>query len=303
MSSLSDIKNAVTDTFFKVLTLISPKLNTQVLYRLKFGKWLDWTNPQTSNEKILWLKLHTYYKNPLITQCADKYAVRDYVNHHGCGDILNDLYGVWTDPKEIDFEQLPDKFVLKSNYFYHMNLVVTDKKQLDIPATRRLLQSWMRSNGHLLCAEMQYAGMEKKIIAERYIETSNGDAPADYKVYCCNGQPTYVMVCIGRSATEQPKFYYFDIAGHLQREMTKDGLEAPADFHYDIPAGWDKMIACAKQLSAPFPFVRTDFYIEQGKVIFGELTFTPAAGLDTGKLAYTDKLLGDMITLPATNEL
>jgi len=303
MSSLSDIKNAVTDTFFKVLTLISPKLNTQVLYRLKFGKWLDWTHPQTSNEKILWLKLHTYYKNPLITQCADKYAVRDYVNHHGCGDILNDLYGVWTDPKEIDFDQLPDKFVLKSNYFYHMNLVVTDKKQLDIPATRRLLQSWMRSNGHLLCAEMQYAGMEKKIIAERYIETSNGDAPADYKVYCCNGQPTYVMVCIGRSATEQPKFYYFDIAGHLQREMTKDGLEAPADFHYDIPAGWDKMIACAKQLSAPFPFVRTDFYIEQGKVIFGELTFTPAAGLDTGKLAYTDKLLGDMITLPATNEL
>jgi len=293
----------LTDNIFKLLTLVSPKLNTQVLYRLHFGKWLDWNHPQTSNEKILWLKLNTYYRNPLVTQCADKYAVREYVEKQGCGDILNELYGVWTNPKDIDFDRLPDKFVLKSNYFYHMNLIVTDKKQLDMAATQRLLQSWQRCNGHLKCSEMQYADMEKKIIAERFIETADGQAPADYKVYCCNGQPTYVMVCIGRSATEQPKFYYFDIAGHLQREMTRDGLEAPEDFHYDIPAGWDKMIAYAKKLSAPFPFVRTDFYIEQGKVIFGELTFTPAAGLDTGKLAYTDKLLGNLITLPLSHEL
>ena len=301
MNSLSDIKTAIADTLFKLLTLVSPKLNTQVLYRLHFGKWLDLNHPQTSNEKILWLKLHTYYRNSLVTQCADKYAVREYVKQQGCGDILNELYGVWTNPEDIDFEQLPDKFVLKSNYFYHMNLIVPDKKQLDIAATRRILHSWLRSNEHLLCSEMQYADMEKKIIAERFIETPDGESPADYKVYCCDGQPTYVMVCVGRSATEQPKFYYFDIAGHLQREMTKDGLEAPDDFQYDIPAGWDKMIACAKKLSSPFPFVRTDFYIEQGKVIFGELTFTPAAGLDTSKLTYTDKLLGDLIQLP--NEL
>jgi len=298
MNSLSDIKTAIADTLFKLLTIVSPKLNSDILYRLHFGKWMDWKHPQTSNEKILWLKFHTYYRNPLITQCADKYAVREYVKKQGCGEILNELYGVWTRPEDIDFDLLPDKFVLKSNYFYHMNLIVTDKKQLDIPATRRLLQSWMRSNGHLKCAEMQYADIEKKIIAERFIETQDGEAPADYKVYCCNGRPTYVMVCVGRSATEQPKFYYFDINGRLQREMTKDGLEAPEDFQYDIPAGWNQMITYAKKLSVPFPFVRTDFYLEQGKVIFGELTFTPAAGLDSAKLAYTDKILGDLIQLP-----
>ncbi len=287
----------ITDCILKTLTRISPTLNTQVLYRLKFGKWLDLKHPQTSNEKVLWLKLNTYYKNPLITQCADKCAVREYVEKQGCGAILNELYGVWTNPDDIDFQSLPNKFVLKCNYFYHMNLVVTDKSQLDIPATCQLLHTWLHSNGHLQFSEMQYADMPKKILAEKFIETQDGLAPTDYKIYCCNGQPTYVMVCVGREQDVKPKFYYFDTKGNLQRNMTQDGIDAPADFRYTIPQGWDQMIEYAKILSAPFPFVRADFYLENGQVIFGELTFTPAAGLDTGKLPYTDKLLGDLIKL------
>ena len=286
------------EAFFNLLTCISPKLNTQVWYRHKFGKRLDLNNPQTSNEKVLWLKLNTYYNNPLITQCADKYAVREYVAKQGCGDILNELYGYWTNADDIDFDKLPNKFVLKNNYFYHMNLVVTDKSKLDIEATRRLMAQWLKSNGHLYRSEMQYAAIPKKIIAEKFIETEDGLAPTDYKIYCCNGEPLYVMVCIGREQNVLPKFYYFDIKGNLQRELTKDGQNAPADFHYDIPAGWDKMIECAKKLSAPFPFVRADFYIEKGKVIFGELTFTPAAGLDSEKLHETDLAIGQKITLP-----
>ena len=288
----------ITAYILKWLTRISPTLNTQILYRRLFGKWLDMNHPSTSNEKILWLKLHTYYKNPLVTQCADKYAVREYVTKCGCGEILNELYGVWTNPDDIDFEQLPDKFVLKNNYFYHMNLVVPDKSKLDIPATRQLLHEWLQSDGHLVYSEMQYEAIPKKIIAEKFIETEDGLSPADYKIYCCNGQPTYIMVCIGREQNVKPKFYYFDIHGTLQRELTNDGLHAPTDFHYDIPAGWDKMIEYAKKLSSPFPFVRADFYLEGGKVIFGELTFTPAAGIDSEKLPYTDQLIGDLIKLP-----
>ena len=286
------------DFIFKLLTRISPKLNTQVWYHHKFGKWLDLKHPQTSNDKVLWLKLNTYYNNPLITQCADKYAVREYVQKQGCGDILNELYGAWTNPDEIDFNALPDKFVLKNNYFYHMNLVVTDKSKLDIPATRKMLKEWLKSDGHLLRSEMQYAAIPKKIIAEKFIETEDGLAPADYKIYCCNGKPLYVMVCIGREQNVKPKFYYFDIKGNLQRELTRDGLKAPQDFKYDIPAGWDEMIKYAEKLSAPFPFVRADFYLEKGQVIFGELTFTPAAGLDDGKLHTTDLILGEHIVLP-----
>lgn len=286
------------DFIFKLLTRISPKLNTQVWYHHKFGKWLDLKHPQTSNDKVLWLKLNTYYNNPLVTQCADKYAVREYVQKQGCGEILNDLYGAWTNPDDIDFNALPDKFVLKNNYFYHMNLVVTDKSKLDIPATRKMLKEWLKSDGHLLRSEMQYADIPKKIIAEKFIETEDGLAPADYKIYCCNGKPLYVMVCIGREQNVKPKFYYFDIKGNLQRELTRDGLKASQDFKYDIPAGWDEMIKYAEKLSAPFPFVRADFYLEKGQVIFGELTFTPAAGLDDGKLHTTDLILGEHIVLP-----
>ena len=289
---------SLTYPIFKLLTRISPRLNTQVWYRLRFGKWLDLKHPQTSNEKVLWLKLNTYYNNPLITQCADKYAVREYVKEKGCGEILNDLLGVWTNPDEIDFNALPNKFVLKNNYYYHMNMVVADKSKLDIEATRKELKEWLKSDGHLVRSEMQYAAIPKKIIAERFIETEDGLAPADYKIYCCNGKPTYVMVCVGREQNVKPKFYYFDTKGNLQRELTRDGINAPIDFHYEIPEGWKEMIHYAEKLSEPFPFVRADFYLEKGKVIFGELTFTPAAGLDADKLPYTDKLLGDIISLP-----
>ena len=286
------------EAIFNFLTRISPTLNTQVWFHHKFGKWLDMNNPQTSNEKVLWLKLHTYYKNPLVTQCADKYAVREYVEKCGCGEILNELYGYWTNPDDIDFDQLPDKFVLKNNYFYHMNLIVTDKSKLDIPATRKELKEWLKSDGHLERSERQYADIPKKIIAEKFIETTDGLAPADYKIYCCNGKPTYVMVCIGREQNVKPKFYYFDAKGNLQRELTRDGLNAPDDFLYNIPAGWDKMIGYAEKLSAPFPFVRADFYIEKGKVIFGELTFTPGAGLYIEKLYQADMAIGKQIILP-----
>ena len=286
------------EAIFNFLTRISPTLNTQVWFHHKFGKWLDMNNPQTSNEKVLWLKLHTYYKNPLVTQCADKYAVREYVEKCGCGEIINELYGYWTNPDDIDFDQLPDKFVLKNNYFYHMNLIVTDKSKLDIPATRKELKEWLKSDDHLERSEMQYADIPKKIIAEKFIETTDGLAPADYKIYCCNGKPTYVMVCIGREQNVKPKFYYFDAKGNLQRELTRDGLNAPDDFLYNIPAGWDKMIGYAEKLSAPFPFVRADFYIEKGKVIFGELTFTPGAGLDNEKLYPADMAIGKQIILP-----
>ena len=273
-----------------------PKGCVSVHFRRSTGRWLNWRHPRDVNEKIQWLKFNG--DTSQWTRLADKYAVREYVEKQGCGGILNDLYGYWTNADDIDFDKLPNKFVLKNNYFYHMNLVVTDKSKLDIEATRRLMAQWLKSNGHLYRSEMQYAAIPKKIIAEKYIETEDGQAPADYKIYCGNGKPLYVMVCIGREQDALPKFYYFDTKGNLQRELTKDGQDAPKDFHYDIPNGWDKMIAYAKKLSAPFPFVRADFYLEKGQVIFGELTFTPAAGLDAEKLPETDMLIGKQIELP-----
>jgi len=296
MTILSSIWTAL----MKGLTLISPTLNTKVQYWHFFHKRLDLQHPITSNEKVLWLKLNTYYNNALITQCADKYAVREYVKQCGCEDILNDLLGVWERPEDINWDRLPNQFVLKNNYGCAMNIIVTNKDELNLPAAILEMRSWMQSTFHLEASEMQYANIQKKIIAERFLEADNGGTPDDYKIYCCNGVPSYVMVCVGRDCAQhiQPKFYYLDLQGNLQRNMTRDGLAAPADFHYDKPEGWDKMIECAKKLTQPFPFVRCDFYICQGKVYFGELTFTPSKGLDNRKLPQTDRILGDLIHLP-----
>ena len=293
---MGNIRKNISHIFLSFLTLISPKLNTKFLYWRRFGKKLDLDNPQTSNEKVLWLKFNTYYNNPLVIQCADKYAVREYVEKCGCGEILNELYGVYDNVEDIDFDKFPNKFVLKLNYGCGMNLICTDKFKLNIQDTRKLLRKWFKSKYHLIESEMQYATIPKKIICEKFLDVDDNVVPDDYKIYCCNGRPYYVMVCIGRDKG-RPKFYYFDCEGNLQREMTKDGLVVPNDFKYEIPMGWREMIKYAEILSAPFPFVRSDFYLVDGKVIFGELTFTPASGLDKEKLEYTDKLLGDLINI------
>ena len=293
---MSKIRVKLSHFFSSCLTLISPKLNTKFMYWRRLGRKLDLDHPQTLNEKVLWLKFNTYYKNPLVIQCADKYAVRDYVKACGCEEILNELYGVYHRVKDIDFNALPDKFVLKLNSGCGMNLICTDKHSLSIPRIKRQLRQWMCNVQYLRYSEMHYAAIPKKIICEKFLETPNNAAPDDYKIYCYNGTPHYVMVCIGRDKG-RPKFYYFDIAGQLHREMTEEGLAAPADFHYELPAGWNDMLRYAAILSKPFPFVRADFYYVEGKVIFGELTFTPAAGLDTEHLPATDRLLGELIDL------
>lgn len=297
-----DFRRSVIECGLKILTRISPTLNTKVLYRHRFHKRLDLHNPQTSNEKVLWLKLHTYYNNPLVTQCADKYEVRKYVEAKGLKDILNPIINVYDRPEDINWDKLPQKFALKSNYYYSYNIICTNKDNLDKTAAIKEMREWAKSTGHLIASEMQYANIKRKILCEQYIETSDGNSPADYKIYCCNGKPTYVMVCVGRARNKKPKFYYLDTDGNLQRELTRDGKSAPADFHYNKPDGWDKMLHAAEILSAPFHFVRADFYLENGRVIFGELTFTPAKGLDTGKLPTTDRIIGDLIQLPISNK-
>ena len=286
----------------KVLALISPTLNTQVWFHQRFGRFINMRNPQTLNEKICWLKLHTYYKNPLVSQCADKYAVRDYIKQQGLGDTLNQLLGVYDKPEDIDFERLPQKFVLKSNYFYGLYIICTDKNKINRTEVIKQMCKWKHNSDHLIFSEMQYDKIPRKILCEKYIDTPDGLAPTDYKVYCMNGKAHYVQVCIGRTQTELPKFYFFDTEGKIIRNFTNDGLALSKNQQVKIPSLelWQQMILYSEKLCMPFPFVRVDFYIEQDKIIFGELTFTPAAGLNatSGKLPIADEQIGKLIVLP-----
>lgn len=286
--------------FFKqTLTRISPQLNTRVVYLMKFKRPIDLKNPKTLDEKIQWLKFNTYYKNPLVTQCADKYAVREYVEKCGCGEILNELYGVYNYVDEIPWDTLPKQFVIKWNFGCGQNLIVFDKAKLDIEDAKRKLNDWykLRDTFYLTYSEMQYRGIPPKLICEKLIETESGDVPVDYKVYCFNGVPDCVMTCSKRGQMEHgAEYYFFDQDWNLKR-YNQRGKDAPADFSLPKPEGIEKVFDYAAKLSKPFPFVRSDFYLEKGKVIFGELTFTPAGGFEVSRLPETQLYFGDLVKL------
>lgn len=282
-----------------LMTDISPKLNTKYVYYRTFGKCIDLDNPKTLDEKIQWLKLNTYFNNQLVTDCADKYKVRAYVEKCGCGEILNELYGVYDDPAEINWESLPDKFVLKWNFGCGQNFICRDKSKYDEKDVKKMLKYWKKAykTFYRERSEMQYRDIKPKIICEKLIESESGDLPKDYKLYCFNGVPDCALVCTERLSAGHANYYFFDKEWNLKR-YNKMGLEAPVDFTLPEPENYKKLFYYAAILSKPFPFVRVDFYLEKGIITFGELTFTPAGGVDKGRLPATQKLFGDMLNLP-----
>lgn len=292
-------ENRFSKLFKSTLTRISPKLNTRVVYFFKFKKFLNLKNPRTLDEKIQWLKFNDYLDNTQVRDCADKYLVRDYVTKNGCGEILNTLYGVYDDVSEIPWNMLPNEFVLKWNFGCGQNLICRDKSKLNIEDTKNKLQEWYKIHDtfYLPYSEMQYRGIKPKIVCERLINGDDGKLPIDYKFYCFNGHAHCVLACVGRdNEGHGAKYYFFDRKWNLLR-YNKTGKLAPEGFTLPKPEGIDKLFNYADKLSKPFPFVRADFYLENSKAIFGELTFTPCGGFDTGRLPETQLLFGDMVKL------
>lgn len=282
--------------FRRLLTVISPTLNTIVTFRISKGKPIDLKNPKTFDEKLSWLKLNTYYKNPMVIKCADKYEVREYVSSCGFGELLNKLYGVYNSPEEINWKKLPDKFVLKWNNGCGLNIFCPDKNKLDIDKAVKTMKEWGRAKQYLNNAEMQYKYIVPKIVCEKLLEAKSGGLPEDYKFYCFHGKAVYAMICVGREKGK-PNYYYYDKEWNLQR-INKDSKGAPEDFYIPKPIGLHEMFQYAEDLSKPFPFVRVDFYNIGGKIFFGELTFTPSGGMNSNWLEDMDLMFGSLIRLP-----
>lgn len=277
--------------FFSLLYTISPVVASKHLYRRAVGKKLNLENPRDFNEKLQWLKL--YWRDPLITRCADKYEVRDYVKSCGCEEILNELYGVYDEVSEIDWDALPSKFALKCTHGCGSNIICDDKQKLDKEQVFNQLSKWMKTRYDRLGAELHYKNIKPRIICERYIETDDGFLPNDYKIHCFNGKPRLVQVCTERSTGV--KRVFLDLNWE-KLDIAKDG-EAAAQIPKK-PECFEKMLKYSERLAQPFPFVRVDFYNANGKPILGEMTFTPIACIAR---CYTEeglKWLGDMLELP-----
>lgn len=293
-SILQKIYIDIYNTICCLATIISPTLNTKIHYKNAFKKKIDLKNPRTLNEKILWLKLNTYYKNPLVIQCADKFAVRKYVIECGCGDILVPLIGAWDDPDEIPWDDLPDQFVLKWNNGAGMNIVCTNKSLMDKQKAIKQLRKWGKCKYWLLHSEMQYKYIPKKIICEQLLSDENVSGPIpDYKVYCFHGIPQAIFVMHDRGGNLKTEF--FDTSWNTLENTNK--YDSPSTITPQ-PVCLNEMVNISKKLSAPFPFVRCDYYIVNNKLYFGELTFTPAGGLYTSKTKINGKDMAEYLNVP-----
>lgn len=283
--------------YLKFLSLISPKLHAHILFLLVFKRklYLSRGKVKTLNEKVQWLKFNEYHKD-IYVKCADKYLVRNYLVERNCSEILNPLLGVYNCFEEINFEKLPEKFAVKCNHGAGFNIIVDDKNNLDLQSVKTKLDKWMLTDFSLNSAEPHYKNIPRKIICETFLVNELGQFPDDYKFYCFDGIPKYVMLCQGRK-NNSTKFYYFDMDWNLV-PLSEDSIEAiNTQTKVEKPTGFDEMKEYAIKLSNGFKFVRTDLYLVNGKVVFGELTFTPSAGLDRERLQETDLKLGNLLKL------
>lgn len=284
----------VKNSFLSFLTLLSPVLNTKVFYKRRIGEKINLKNPEKFNEKIQWLKLYELYPNKLVTKCADKWEVREYIKECGYENILTNVIKVYDNADEIDFTKLPDKFVLKWNFGSGYNIICYDKKTLNQRVTKKILNVWGKSKFHLLNSELHYKDIKRKIICEEFIDPTDGKLPEDYKIYCYNGKVKYIMVCIGRE-NGKPAFYFFDKEWNFKK-IDKENPTLPSK-GITKPKKLSQMIEIAEALSKEFSFVRVDLYYSNNRIYFGELTFTPSAGLDTSFTVSGDKMLSSKINI------
>lgn len=281
--------------FKSLLTRISPKLNVKFNYWYYYKKALNLKKPQLFDEKIQWLKINEYNKH-IYTLCADKVKVRNYVKSKGLENILNKIIGIYDNTDTIDWDSLPQKFVLKWNFGNGFNIICHDKKTINKEKVFDKLNKWGKVKSHLIHAELQYKDIPKKIICEKFLSgKTEGKLPDDFKVYCFNGIPKYILVCEGRNEG-RPKFYFFDTNWQLQK-INKDSINAPENWSLEKPKNLDKLLSYSKILSEDFKFVRVDFYIVDNSIYFGELTFSPSGGFDVHRMKSTDKLFGKLLEL------
>lgn len=289
----SSLREWTGDTIRKALYRVSPLWLVRYIYKLQTGRWYDPRNPRTLDEKLLWLML--YWRHPLKSRCADKYAVRSYVEENGLGHLLTRLYGVYAASREIAFERLPQQFVLKATHGCGFNILCRDKSALDVEAAVRKMDAWMKTDISVFCGELHYASIEPRIICEEYLGDDSGKSLNDYKVYCFDGRAHCTMACTDRTE-KGAKYDFYDRAWTTKLAYSKSSLLA--DRIIPRPDAYEEIVAAAEKLSRPFPFVRVDFYSVNGRAVFGEMTFTPHGGIDTYMTDLAQDTMGRLLKLP-----
>ncbi len=273
------------------LKIIPTKLYLKTVYRIKTGKTLNLKNPKNFTEKINWLKLNDIH--PEYTELVDKITVRKYVKEKIGEDICFPLLGTYERYEDINFDSLPNQFVLKCNHDSGSVKVVTDKSKIDHKVFRKFYKFRLKYNTYVLGRDYPYKNIKPMILVEQYMTPDGESDIKDYKFFCFDGEPKVMFIITGRSGDTKQDFFDMDFK-HLDIVNVYQPSENPPE----KPAMFEKMKALAAKLSEGMRFVRVDLYELNGKLYFGEYTFFSGGGFWLFGTDEWERKLGDMIKLP-----
>ena len=268
----------------------------KAMYWLKFGKRLDLVNPQTYNEKCQWLKL--YYRKPMFTTMVDKYEVKKYVSDRIGDNYVIPCLGVWDRPEDIEWERLPDQFVLKCTHDSGSVTVCKDKQSFDKEAAVSKLKTAMKMEYFYRNREWPYKNVRRRVIAEKYIDTLGAVDSVEYKVTCMNGKVVFVTVCTGvaHSAPELRKNDHYTPTEWEKLDWTV--VYKPSGKDITRPPFMDEMVELCEKLAKDIPLLRIDWYVNKEQLLFGECTFYTWGGFGLFEPLEWAYKLGSWIQLP-----
>lgn len=260
--------------FRNILIKTCPVFYAKKQYKYITHHKLNLKNPVRYTEKLQYLRLFVYPKDLDVIRCASRDGAREYLKEQGFEDLLIKSYGVFDRFEDIDFEKLPNQFVLKCTHACAFNEIVKDKSKFDIEASRKKFHKWLNTNyGNMTC-EKHYSPIKPRIIVEEYIGELE-HLPTEYKIHVFNGKAKSLYVVTGRSEDIRYNNYYIDWTPFDGSQF--NGWKK-TDHELEKPKNWERMVKISEQLGKIFPFVRVDLYNINGKIYFSELTFTPAKG-------------------------
>ncbi len=269
----SKIKRAIALSFRNIIKITSPTAYVKLQYKYITHHKLNLKNPIRYTEKLQYLRLYTYPKSALATKCASRAGVRDYLNELGLEQYLIPSLGLFDKFEDIDFAKLPEQFVMKCTHACAFNYICKDKNKIDKVALQKTFKKWLKIDYGKKTVERHYSGIKPQIIIEKYI--GGLDLPTEYKIHCFNGIARSLYVVTGRGVDIRYDNLYIDWSpfdGSQFNGWSKSSIPPTK------PSNFSEMVKIAEKLAKPFPFVRVDLYNVNGKIYFGEMTFTPAKG-------------------------
>lgn len=274
-----------------LLNWLPDKYHLYLLYWARLGKWLNLKNPQTFNEKLQWLKL--YNRKPEYTGMVDKYEAKRYIKSMVGDEYVIPLLGVWEKFEDIDFDTLPEQFVLKCSHDSGCFVICREKSKLDIGAVREKINKSLKRNYYFHGREWPYKNVKPRIIAEEFVEDTANDALTDYKFYCFSGIPR--IMYISKDHGKDPRTDFFDMEFNHLPIIIQD---LNAEVTPSKPEQFQRMKQFAAILSKDIPFLRVDFYEINGKLYVGELTFFDGSGFELIEPPEWNDIMGSWIQLP-----